>query len=481
MQKLFTRWPALAIFAISLALYLSGTWILPLVDRDEPRFSEAAREMLQRGDWIVPWFNNQHRFDKPPLIYWAQMPCYRLFGENEFSARLPSALFAAGTAVLIFFWARRLARPPAAFSAALIFATSLQILIHARLAVADMPMIFFSAAAMWSGWEWSRPDAAHSRRWWWIFYVSLALGFLAKGPVAWLPIGGLLLCRAFRPREFNFSWLSFALGILLMLGIVAIWGIPALVVTHGDYLKVGIGHHVIFRSFDVMDNHGARGWFGWLLSTPFYFVAFFFSFFPWAFRVPTALRNWWPVRGTDTGGLYLLVQAGLIFLIFSLVRTKLPHYTLPAFPAIAIWLAREAERGAIAGLKVVKWAAVMAIFTIAVTIPGFLAARTEFVSHQLFEKARPFLKPDMKFATLEYTEPSLVWDFRGVVTNYMETLNANQATDFLRQKNPFVLVVPTSFYRTNSALLTTNMAAVQTRGINVANGKKVDVTAIVNP
>jgi hypothetical protein len=345
-----------------------------------------------------------------------------------------------------------------------------------------MPMVFFSAAAMWGGWEWSRPDAVHRWRWWWIFFASLALGFLAKGPVAWLPVGGLLLSRAFRPREFIFSWPSFASGILLMLGIVAVWGVPAMVATHGEFLKVGIGHHVIFRSFGVMDGHGAGGWLGWLLSVPFYYVLlFFFSFFPWAFRVPTALRNWWPARGTDTGGLYLLTQAGLVFLVFSLVRTKLPHYTLPAFPAIAIWLAREAGRGAIPGLKVAKWAAVMAVFTIVVTIPGFLEVRPEMVSRQLFEKATPFLKPEMKFAAVEFTEPSLVWNFRGVVTNYMENLNANQAVDFLEQTNPFVLIAPTGFYEANLTLVTTNMTVVQTRGINVVNGRKLDLTAIVNP
>lgn len=484
MQNFLTRLaarPALAIFAFSLLLFCSGTWILPLVDRDEPRFAEATREMLQRGDYIVPWFNGDYRFDKPPLIYWAEMPCYRLLGENEFSARLPSALFAAGTTVLVFFWARRLARPQAAFSAAIIFATSLQMLIHARLAVADMPMIFFSTAAMWSGWEWSRPEANNARRWWWVFCASLAFGFLAKGPVAWLPVGGLLLSRVFRPRAFIFSWPGFATGILLMLGIVAVWGVPAIVATNGEFLKVGIGHHVIFRSFGVIDSHGASGWTGWLLSLPFYLAAFFFSFFPWAFRVPTALRNWWPARGADTCGLYLLTQAGLIFLVFSLVRTKLPHYTLPAFPAIAIWLAREADRGAIASLKTARWAVIMAIFVIAVTTAGFLAARPEFVSRRLFEEAKPFLKPEMKFAAVEYDEPSLVWEFRGVVTNYMETFDTSKAGDFLRQKNPFVLIVPTSFCETNLALLTTNMTLVQSRGINVVNGKRIDVTAVIRP
>src|SRR5581483_11208190 len=72
MNRLKTPARLLALFACSLALHLCGTWILPLVDRDEPRFAEAAREMRQRGDWVLPTFNDQPRYDKPPLTYWLQ-------------------------------------------------------------------------------------------------------------------------------------------------------------------------------------------------------------------------------------------------------------------------------------------------------------------------------------------------------------------------------------------------------------------------
>jgi len=458
LTKLAAR-PALAIFACSLLLFCSGTWILPLTDRDEPRFAEASREMLQRGDYIVPHFNGDYRFDKPPLIYWTQAACYKLLGENAFAARLPSALFAAATSLLIFFWSRRFTKPQTAIAATIIFTTSLQMLANAHLATADMPMIFFTAAAAWSGWELTRPDAA--RKWWWIFHVSLALGFLAKGPVAWLPIGGLLLGKWLRPKEFNFSLPHFAAGMILTLGIVAVWGIPALILTNGEFFTVGIGHHVIFRSFGVMEGHGGKNWIKYALLLPYFFVTFFFSFFPWAFRVPKALWNWWPSREGDTFGWYLFVQVALVFLAFTLVRTKLPHYTLPAFPFIAIWLAR-----AVPGLKIWKWASAMAIFILLLAIAGFLAAKPEFVSRRLFEESKPYLKPEMKFAAVGYTEPSLVWEFRGIVTNYMQTLDANQAAGFFRENNSYVLIVPTSFYKTNLMVFGTNAIAVQARGIN---------------
>src|SRR5580704_17690379 len=88
--------------------HILGTWSLPLIDRDEPRFAEASREMIQRGNYIVPYINNQLRLDKPPLTYWAQVASFYIFGENEFAARFPSAIAAALTALLIVLWGRRI-------------------------------------------------------------------------------------------------------------------------------------------------------------------------------------------------------------------------------------------------------------------------------------------------------------------------------------------------------------------------------------
>jgi len=79
----------IVLFLGCLLLHVAGTSSLPLIDRDEPRFAEAAREMRERADFIVPYFNNQFRFDKPPLTYWFQVASYRLFGENDFAARFP--------------------------------------------------------------------------------------------------------------------------------------------------------------------------------------------------------------------------------------------------------------------------------------------------------------------------------------------------------------------------------------------------------
>src|SRR5437762_9371842 len=104
MSKLLQRvslYPVRTILLLGFLLLLSGNWLLPLMDRDEPRFAEAAREMAQRHDLVIPWFNGGYRFDKPPLIYWFQILSYRCFGENAFAARLASVIFSTATALTL--------------------------------------------------------------------------------------------------------------------------------------------------------------------------------------------------------------------------------------------------------------------------------------------------------------------------------------------------------------------------------------------
>src|SRR4029077_6774748 len=133
--------------------HLAGTWSLPLIDRDEPRFAEASREMIERGDYVVPYFHNRVRFDKPPLTYWAQVTTYKVFGENDFAARFPSTIAAALTAVLLLAWGRRLGNESTGWWAAIIFSLCLQTFIHAKAAVADMWLVLFMTAAHWAGCE----------------------------------------------------------------------------------------------------------------------------------------------------------------------------------------------------------------------------------------------------------------------------------------------------------------------------------------
>src|SRR5262252_34131 len=264
------------LFVGCLLFHILGTWSLPLIDRDEPRFAEASREMIERGDYIVPYFNNQLRLDKPPLTYWAQVVSYQSFGVNDFAARFPSAIAAALTALSIFLWGRRMGGEKLGWWAAIIFTLSLQTFVHAKAAVADMWLVLFVTIAHWAGYElFQRPTlnaqratqnqgAAVSKPPWaiWkspflVFYLSLALGFLAKGPIAWTPLLTVGVVIMYTRNWQVARRFKFVGGILLMLVIVALWGIPALIQTHGEFFSIGIGRHVIGRSLTTMEGHGA--------------------------------------------------------------------------------------------------------------------------------------------------------------------------------------------------------------------------------
>ena len=291
--------------------HIVGTWTLPLVDRDEPRFAEASREMIQRGNYVVPYFNNHVRFDKPPFTYWAQVASYRVFGETDFAARFPSAVAAALTGLAIFLWGRRIGGTKTGWWAVVIFTLSLQTFIHAKAAVADMWLVFFVTLAYWSGWNLAqapvktddsaaRPAVApYQRSWWWIFYLSLALAFLAKGPIGWVPLLTIGVTKVSR-RHFKVNpHFKLVRGVLLMLAIVAIWAAPALIQTGGEFFKVGIGRHVIARSFGAMEGHGANSVTGYLLLLPYYLVTVFFSFFPWSIKLPWLSRKLWRSPGVE--------------------------------------------------------------------------------------------------------------------------------------------------------------------------------------
>jgi 4-amino-4-deoxy-L-arabinose transferase-like glycosyltransferase len=482
-EKLAAR-PQRAILILSLALLLAGNWILPLTDRDETRFAEASREMIQRHDFVVPWFNGAWRFDKPVLIYWCQIASYEILGENNFAARLPSVLFTTATALLLVRWGKKISAPhliegnKIGFLAGAIFIAGLHIAIIGRIATADMAMVFFFTLAAWSGWELTRPENPTRKIHWLIFYGALAVGFLAKGPVADLPLAGLFLARALRKNSFRLPLLETVAGIIFTTALALLWGIPALRQTHGQFFAVGLGEHVVFRSVGVIDNHGLKGIFGFILLLPLYFVTFFISFFPWSTRVPSALKKWWPEKSRDDLGWYLLVQAAIVFGVFSLVRTKLPHYTIPAFPLLSLWFAREivSEKNSFAwfGQRFLA----MAIFILVLTLGIFPIAKNYLLTENLWRAVKSQVQPQTKVGCFGYTEPSLVWKFRGISTNLVTLGDVKSAANFLTNAPPFILVLPT---KNLSDLPDTNGIQIRAIGLDMVKFKNWDLTAIVRP
>jgi 4-amino-4-deoxy-L-arabinose transferase-like glycosyltransferase len=474
--------------------HLAGIWTLPLIDRDEPRFAEASREMIERGDYVVPYFNNRVRFDKPPLAYWAQVASYKTFGENDFSARFPSAIAAALTAVLLLAWGSRFGKPKIGWWAALIFTLSLQTFLHAKAAVADMWLVLFVTLAHWGGYEliWGKQTSnAQQWRWWWIFYLALAFGFLAKGPIAWTPLLTVGSTVFFvRGSQLNQRF-RFVRGIVLMLAVVAVWGIPALIRTHGEFFAVGIGRHVIGRSFGAMEGHGANSLGAYLLLLPFYFVTIFASFFPWSIKLPWLIRRLWRKQeagvtdpgysGRDKIDNYLLAGAGITVIIFPLIKTKLPHYTLPALPLLSLLLARRwiDNEMPIAFFKRSGVTFAIIWLTIALCIAPFGARFSP--AWQLYRESREYLRPEMEFGAVDYNEPSLVWYFRSRIRGWLATpaLRPANVQWFMEQTGSRFVILPTELAGKIYPALPSGWKDFRARGFNIVKFKRVDLTLIV--
>jgi 4-amino-4-deoxy-L-arabinose transferase-like glycosyltransferase len=481
------------LFFSCLVFHILGTWTLPLIDRDEPRFAEASREMIERGDYVVPYFNDQLRFDKPPLTYWAQVLSYRIFGQNDFAARFPSAVAAALLALTLPVRGFRIGGERVGWRATIIFTLCLQTFVHAKAAVADMWLALFVSVAHWSGLEMMRdgltnpthrePKATYPvSHWWFLFYLSMALGFLAKGPIAWVPLLSVACTVFYAPNLQLTRRFKFVRGIALMLAIIATWGVPAVIRTQGEFLRIGIGRHVIGRSLGAMEGHGWDSLGGYVVLLPFYFVTVFLSFFPWSIKLPSVVKTLW--RRRDNIDNYLFSGVAIIFIIFSLIKTKLPHYTLPAFGMLALLVARHWEPEAAAGndrslFKTIAVTTACVWIAIALLVPPAVARF--FPAYQLFQQSRTSLQPDTQFAAVEFEEPSLVWYFRSRVKGFLTSLNKRRAVEFMNQPGPRFVVLPMTTAGSVFANPPADWKFFTTSGFNIAKGRRVDLTLVLKP
>ena len=353
------------LLSLTVILYLPGLSSLPLMDRDEPRFAHATVEMMQRGAWAIPYFNSEpdvtdatriqqmrsgkgamevgYRFDKPPLTYWWMRLHYTLFGVNEFAARLHSVVATWLVALVTFGFTSRLAGARAGLAAGVAWLTTLQVVVHGRLCVADMPMVLLVALACWALLECmelvipcSNTHIATSEtqtrfgRWHWVLYLSLGLGFLAKGPIALLVPGlALVLWRfLFWRKALPWAKLKAWQGLPITLVIIAAWGLPALYLTEGLYWKVGMQEHVVER--------GTKAFNGRFPVPGYYLATALISLFPWIGLLPVV---WSKVSAKwDAKFAFLVSWLAAPYIIFTLYATQLPHYVMPGFPAAMVLL-----------------------------------------------------------------------------------------------------------------------------------------------
>lgn len=327
-------------------MLLPGLATLPLIDRDEPRFAHATVEMMNRAEWVVPYFNDEYRFDKPPLTYWWMRLHFWLTGVNEFGARLHSTIASTLCSLCIFSFARRLGfSPKRAALAGAAWLTCLQVLIHARMAVADTPLILCLILTMRSLWELQQRDSTRpfancfKDPWFYLLGVSMGFGFLAKGPLAqFIPLLALLLWGALArlskqaiPSNYRRLFLSFFASAPIWFGLIAAWGIPALLATKGQFYQTGIGYHVVERGTSAFNSR-------LFLPGVYYLIAMLPFLLPWSPRIPHTFKASW--RSREEIDLFLIAWFLSPLLIFSFYATQLPHYILPGYPAFFLLLVR---------------------------------------------------------------------------------------------------------------------------------------------
>jgi 4-amino-4-deoxy-L-arabinose transferase-like glycosyltransferase len=483
----------LLLFAAVLLLAVPQAALLPLLDRDEPRFAEAAREMIQSGNFVVPTFNGVPRYDKPPLIYWCQAVAYEAFGESAFAARLPSLIATAATAVLIYTWGVRLGREWIGLAGALCYAFCLQTVQQGRVATADALLIFFMTLTAFAGWLVVRPRSGGRVPL--ACYLVLALGFaggfLAKGPEAWLPLVALLWCGRGRRT-------GVVLGFVGGLAIVLIWGAPAYVETHGDYLWLSWKAGIQDRLWGSDQGHGASSLGAYVLELPYYILLFWISALPWSVLILMRGRKLFSGWTLDLADTYLLLNVVPLFVIFTLMATKLPHYTLPAFPMLALLFAR---RWVAAQLSPSLPLRLMGGFALGFALLAFvgvpLAVENGFSPSpvgKLVREAGETLKPETQFALVDFKEPTAVWEMRRVCKGYGQLVSWKDLSSFMAgDGSRAVILTPTGANLLEDVLRKDaeshlaqsgglpDLKTFQIIGFNAAKGQLVDLVLVVKP
>ncbi len=347
-----------ALVVLAAVVRLVGMAWLPLMDTTEARYAEIGRKMLELGDWITPWHEYGVPFwGKPPLSFWMTALSFRAFGVNEWAARLPHFLAMLAVASSVWILARRRS-PGEGLAAVALLAGAALSFVSAGAVMTDAALVVGTALAMQGFWLGMSEAPASPGRQRWLVFVGLAIGLLAKGPLALVLIGVPLVAWTAMTRQFRAVWQRFPwlLGTCLVLVIAAPWYIAAELKTPG------------FLQYFLAGEHWHRfmtpGWKGDLYGNAHRFPpgtiwAFALAAtMPWSILLPVAAWSWRSVPGSSITArddrswrLYLLCWALAPLVFFTAARNIIWTYALPALPALSLyaahWLMRHvpAERG----------------------------------------------------------------------------------------------------------------------------------------
>lgn len=327
------------IYAILAALlYLPGLGRPALWEPDEGRYAEIAREMVVSGDYVTPRDDFELYFEKPPLVYWAEAAAIHVFGVNEFAVRLPAALFSVGEVVVTAALADAMFGAMPGFLAALVLALSPLFFGFARFATLDPALAFFLTAGLGAFFAAAHCDSfaqPQARRWMLLSAVMLALGTLTKGPIALLLGGAVaLVWLATQRRLRQIAEMPLVWCTVIYVAIVAPWF--ALMESRNPGF---LGFFFIHEHLERYVSSTEHGWGPW-----FFIPIVIGGAWPWIFFAPTGWSAMRANSGDDarqsaprrTAADFLTVWFAIIFVFFSIPRSKLGSYILPALPPLAI-------------------------------------------------------------------------------------------------------------------------------------------------
>jgi 4-amino-4-deoxy-L-arabinose transferase-like glycosyltransferase len=323
------QWTLFAALVVFNALLRNGS--TPLWDQDEAAYAGFARHMLETGNWVVPDFLWSEPHRKPPFLFWTIALSFKLFGESEFSLRLPTTLATLGTYLALWKLGSALLGERASRLATLILASSLFIPNLGKVALTDSWLLFFETLSVLSLFH---ALQAPNWRWTLLFWTSIAGGVLTKGPPILILTGGLAAWLvAVHPNRRLLLRLHPWFGLPLALAPLLLWGKFAWDRTNGDLIRWMLDWYVLNR---------ARGGtvFGQVGPPGYHLLVMVLGFLPWSTFLWSALLR---LRGrwSDPTGRFLIGWMIFGWLAWEVMRSKLPAYAIGAYPVVALLLADE--------------------------------------------------------------------------------------------------------------------------------------------
>jgi len=337
---------ALAMLAlVALLSVLPGFFAIPPVDRDEARFAQATKQMLETGDYVDIRFQDQVRYKKPVGIYWMQAAVVKAASAvgvpraqtRIWLYRIPSLIGAIG-AVLLTYWAGLVfVSRRAAILAALMMASCLLLSIEGRIAKTDAMLLATTVAAMGALARVYLPEQRErlqGRAAWLppaVFWTAIGVGILLKGPVIALFV---VLAAGTLIAVDRSAWWLMALkplpGIIWCLLLVLPWFLAIISRSGESFFAESIGQDLLAKLATGQESHGA--------PPGYYFLLYWVTFWPAAVLTGFAVPAIWAAR-REPGAKFLLAWVVPSWIVLEIIVTKLPHYVMPIYPAIAILIA----------------------------------------------------------------------------------------------------------------------------------------------